>query len=173
MIGCKLKTFLVWAAFASALAVPAPAISAERAFVKVEVADADAIEDWYVRAFDLKRGNLFSRPAFDQRILLGEDLVLELVQSRPAATPVNGKRLGIGKVGLQVADFDRKLAAWRASGIAEGRGLFFDEALGLATISLRDPEGNIVQIFGKSAGPFDARIKVSPDFTAVQSQDRR
>ena len=164
MIGRK---FLYVAAVIQLL-LPTRSFAAERAFLKVETANADRMEAWYSHAFGLKRVNLFKRPTFDQRILMGRDIIAELVQSQPPATASQGTRLGIAKAGFEVEDFDRKLAAWRAAGTAPSRGLIFDEALGVATILLHDPEGNVIQIFGKSTGPFDATVKVSPDFTPGQ-----
>ena len=147
-----------------ALACPAASFSAERAFIQVESSDIETSESWYRKVFGLELVNRFNRLAFDQRILIGEDLILELVQSRPPRPAVPEKKLGFAKAGVEVADFDRKVAAWRAAGPAAKDGLFFDRSLGLATILLRDPDNNIVQIFGKSEGPFDVTVEVSPDF---------
>jgi hypothetical protein len=159
-----MRAFLQIAVAASTVFIAIPAAAGQRAFIQVESADIATSEAWYKKAFRLKRVNHFIRPKFDQRILIGQDLILELVQSKPTAPKVEGRKVGIPKAGLEVVDFDRRLAEWRATGIAEPNGLFFDESLGLATILLRDPDNNIVQIFGKSAGPFDVTVKVSPDF---------
>lgn len=161
-----LRHRLAWPlALLLALAATLPAAAqAQRAFVQIETRDIDAAERWYRRVFALRAVNRFDRPCFDQRILAGPELILELVQSRPPRGPAPAAQAGIGKVGIEIADFDRRLAAWRAAGLAPSGGLFFDEALALATVLLRDPDGNIVQIFGRSDGPFEARVGISPDF---------
>ena len=148
-----------------ALLVATPVAAAERAFVMVETANIEVSEAWYKKAFGLKRVNRFERPKFEQRILIGYDVIVELAEFKPASPKIEGRKLGIVKTGVEVRDFDRRLATWRATGIAEPKGLFLDEALGLATVLLRDPDGNIVQVFGTSAGPFDVTVKVSPNFT--------
>ncbi|WP_118856878.1 VOC family protein [Sphingomonas mesophila] len=148
-----------------ALAAATPATAAERAFLAIETADIAAAEKWYSAAFALKRINRFDRPRFDQRVLAGPDLVVELVQMRPATAKPATAVLGIVKAGVQIADFDRRLAAWRAAGIAPPKGLHFDRALGLASVQLTDPDGNLIQVFGTSAGPFDGTVEVDPAVT--------
>lgn len=132
----------------------------------IEAADIERSESWYVSVFGVKRVNRFDRPAFDQRILIGDDVILELVESKPSARKADERHLGIVKAGVQIGDLDSRLKEWRAAGLAPAGGLVFDEALGLATVLLRDPDGNIIQIFGKSAGPSDFTVKVSPDHKA-------
>ena len=166
MFRLKFPVFgLVAATAALSLWDPSQADAAERAFVQVEVSDIERSEAWYRKAFGVRRVNRFNRSAFDQRIMIGPDMVVELVQSRPPGPAASGKMLGLSKAGVEVADLDARLAVWRKAGLAPEGGLFFDEALGLATVLLRDPDGAIIQIFGKSAGPFQAVVRVSPDFT--------
>ena len=152
---------------AACFLLAAPATAAERAFIAIETADIAQVESWYAKAFDAKRVNRFDRTRFEQRILVGPDVVVELIAMKPPSPDRAGQVLGIAKTGLQISDFDARLAAWRKSGIAGKGGLVFDEAVGLASIQLIDPEGNRIQVFGKSAGPFDHRVKVDPAFTAA------
>lgn len=149
-----------------ALLLPRHAMAAERGFITIEAADIDRSESWYVSVFGVKQVNRFDWPAFDQRILIGDDVILELVESKPSARKADERHLGIVKAGVQIGYLNSRLKAWRAADLAPAGGLIFDEALGLATVLLRDPGGNIIQIFGKSAGPFDATLKVSPDHKA-------
>ena len=148
---------LVWQAEAAA--------AAERAFAQIYVRDIAASSAWYEQRFGLRLVNLFSRPRFEQRIYAGPDLILELVQERPDR-PQREKTLGLNKLGIAVDDLEPVLAQWRAAGFAFDPPIL-DEALGLATVLSRDPDGNIVQLFGRSTGRFAVNVGPSAEYLAV------
>lgn len=91
------------------------AFAQARAFIAVEVTDIAAAEAWYARTFDAVQVNTFSRPTFEQRILRGPDVILELVQRLPARA-VTGEGSGIMKAGIVVDDLDSRVARWAEQG---------------------------------------------------------
>ena len=141
---------------------PGPAAAATRAFALVETADVQRSVDWYSAVFGLRLVNRQSRPTHEHRVLLGPDLLMEIVQMKPPRPAPAERTLRIGKFGVELGDLDAFRAQLLERGIAPSGGLFFDEAVGLASFQLRDPDGNIVQIFGHSRGPFDSVVKVDP-----------
>jgi catechol 2,3-dioxygenase-like lactoylglutathione lyase family enzyme len=146
----------------AALCAAVPVAAAERAYIAIQTADIAVAERWYSATFQLKRVNRFDRPRFDQRILSGPDLIVEIVQMKPPLAKPVPEGIGIVKAGVELRDFDRLVKAWRERGVAPANGLVFDEALGRASIQLTDPDGNLLQVFGKSAGPFDSTIRIDP-----------
>ena len=126
----------------------APALAQARTFIAVEVTDIAAAETWYARTFDARQVNTFSRPTFEQRILRGEDVIIELVQRLPAR-PSPGEGAGIMKAGMVVDDLDARVARWTEQGVAFLGRRIHDDALDLDAILITDPDGNLIQIFGR------------------------
>lgn len=125
-----------------------PSLAQARTFIAVEVTDIAAAEAWYGRTFDAARVNIFSEPAYEQRILRGPDVIVELVQRIPAR-PLTGEGSGIMKAGFVVDDLDARVARWRAQGVQfQGRRIH-DDALNLDAVLLVDPDGNLIQMFGR------------------------
>jgi catechol 2,3-dioxygenase-like lactoylglutathione lyase family enzyme len=143
-----MKSFFLAAAIA--LAAPAPASAEPRAFIAVETADIARAELWYRETLLAERVNSFSQPTYEQRILRGDDVIVELIQRIPASPP-RAEGLGIAKAGFVVDDLDEAIERWRAQGVELLGRRIHDESLGLDTILLRDPDGNLIQAFGPGA----------------------
>jgi len=149
-----MRSALLCAALSLVLATPAladPAGPPHRAFLAIRVADAEASARWYGRTFDLTLANSFSTAAYEQRILQGDGLIVELVQLKSGMTPAQPAGLGFMKGGFVVGDFDGKVRRWRAAGLTFLGRIVYDDKLKLHAAALRDPDGNIVQVFGRSA----------------------
>ncbi len=145
---------VLWAAVALALAAPAGAASAEpphKAFLAIRVRDAEAAAAWYARTFDLTLANRFSAAAYEQRILQGQGLIVELVQLKSKMPPADPAALGFTKGGYVVADFDGAIRRWRADGVTFLGRIIYDDKLKLHAAALRDPDGNMIQVYGRSA----------------------
>jgi catechol 2,3-dioxygenase-like lactoylglutathione lyase family enzyme len=146
---------LLCAALSLALGTPAPAAPAEpphRAFLALRVSDAEASARWYARTFDLALANSFSTAAYEQRILQGDGLIVELVQLKSGMTPAQPAGLGFMKGGYVVPDFDGKVRRWRAAGVTFLGRIIYDDKLKLNAAILKDPDGNMIQVFGRSSG---------------------
>ena len=137
-----------FAMIAAACLIAAPAFAQPRTFIAVEVTDIVAAEAWYVRTFDAPRVNTFSRAAFEQRVLQGPDVIIELVQSIPAR-PVTERGSEIIKAGFVVDDLDARVARWTEQGVQFRGHRVHDDALDLDAVLLMDPDGNLIQIFGR------------------------
>jgi catechol 2,3-dioxygenase-like lactoylglutathione lyase family enzyme len=133
-------------------AAPAAAAKPGKSYFALNVTDAEASARWYSDVFGLKQVNRFDRPNFDQRILDGERLIVELVQLKPAGPAANESALGFTKAGYLMPNFDAAVLEWRRKKVRFfGDGaVFHDAALGLHVVQLLDPDGNIVQVYGKS-----------------------
>lgn len=146
---------ILCAALSLALSAPAaaavPAASPHKAFLALRVSDAEASAGWYARTFDLTLANRFSTDAYEQRILQGEGLIVELVQLKSGMTPAPPAGLGFMKGGYVVGDFDGKVRRWRAAGVKFLGRIIYDDKLRLHAAALSDPDGNMIQIFGRSA----------------------
>jgi hypothetical protein len=137
-------------------APPVPA--AHPAFAAVVVEDADITGAWYGSVFGLEVRNDIDLGERGRILLLGAEggLTVELLQITGSADPVAaidgvGSRTQIRgpfKAGVFVADVDAVFADVTALGLDADDRVFADEALGLRTFILRDPEGNRIQVFG-------------------------
>ncbi|MGZ8285288.1 MAG: VOC family protein [Allosphingosinicella sp.] len=147
---------LLCAALSLALAGPtiaAPAAPPHKAFLALRVRDAEASAGWYARTFDLSLANRFSTERYEQRILQGEGLIVELVQLKPGMPPADPAGLGFMKGGYVVGDFDAAIGRWRAAGVTFLGRIIYDDKLKLHAAALSDPDGNMIQIYGRSAEP--------------------
>jgi catechol-2,3-dioxygenase len=145
---------VLWAALSLAVAAPAlaaPPAPPHKAFLALRVRDAEAAAGWYSKTFDLTVANRFSTDAYEQRILHGEGLIVELVQLKSGMTPPAPAGLGFMKGGYVVDDFDSAVERWRSAGVTFRGRIIYDRALKLHAAALSDPDGNIVQIYGRSA----------------------
>ncbi len=141
---------LLCAALSLALAAPAPAAPPHKAFLALRVRDAEAAAHWYSRTFELTLANRFSTDAYEQRILQGDGLIVELVQLKSGMTAAAPAGLGFMKGGYVVDDFDGKVRRWRAAGVIFLGRIIYDDKLKLNAAALSDPDGNMIQIFGRS-----------------------
>jgi catechol 2,3-dioxygenase-like lactoylglutathione lyase family enzyme len=140
------------AALAVVAAAATPVSAAAKAFIAVSVRDVQASADWYARTFDLRQVGAYSAETYDQRILAGEELIVELVQRKPAGGKAPDTALGFTKGGLRVERFDERVTRWRAQGVnlPGGGKIAFDAGLGLHMTVLEDPDGNYIQVYGVS-----------------------
>ncbi|HZV83863.1 MAG TPA: VOC family protein [Brevundimonas sp.] len=133
---------------AVAMLLAGPVLAQARTFIAVEVTDIAAAETWYSRTFDAAVASSFSRPAFEQRILRGEDVIVELVQRVPAR-PLTGEGSEIMKAGFVVDDLDDRVERWTAQGVTFLGRRIHDDALDLDVVMITDPDGNMIQIYGR------------------------
>jgi len=151
---------LLCAALSLALSAPGaagPAAPPHKAFMALRVSDAEAAAGWYARTFELTLANRFSTAAYEQRILQGEGLIVELVQLKSGMKPADPAGLGFMKGGYVVGDFDAAIRRWRAAGVTFLGRIIYDDKLKLHAAALRDPDGNMIQIYGRSADAPPAR----------------
>jgi catechol-2,3-dioxygenase len=149
-----MRTSIFCAALSLALSAPgaaAPPAPPHKAFLALRVTDAEAAAGWYARTFELTLANSFSTAAYEQRILHGKGLIVELIQLKSGMTPAAPAGLGFMKGGYVVDDFDSAVKRWRSAGVTFRGRIIYDRALKLHAAALSDPDGNIVQIYGRSA----------------------
>jgi len=134
--------------------VLSPSGSATRgAFFALSVADLEASSRWYADAFGL--AVVMDRPRADGvavRVLEGGGLTVELIQrdgARPDPCGTGDPTLchGLFKVGLSVKDLSGALQSLAARGILPAFGPFPAQGGQAANAILRDPGGNLVQLF--------------------------
>ncbi len=125
----------------------------------LSVADIEITADWYERHFDMQTIVSAERPPPDGevRLLRAGNLIVELQQRQDAIDRhaaeagfrAAHRTTGIFKSGLIVADIDAVFAALQSSGADIVHPIVrTPDALGLRTFAVRDPEGNMIQIFG-------------------------
>ncbi|MET1112747.1 MAG: VOC family protein [Allosphingosinicella sp.] len=135
----------------SAPAAAEPAAPPHKAFLALRVSDAEASAGWYSRIFDLSLAARYSTDRYEQRILHGEGLIVELIQLKTGMAPSDPTGLGFMKGGYVVGDFDGKIRRWRAAGVTFLGRIIYDDKLKLNAAALKDPDGNMIQIYGRSA----------------------
>jgi hypothetical protein len=128
--------------------VGSPAFAEPHTFIAVEVTDMAAAESWYGRTFEASQVNTFSRPTYEQRILKGPDVIVELVQRIPAR-PVTGEGAELMKAGFVVGDLDERVARWTEQGVTFMGRRIHNDVLDLDVVLIADPDGNMIQIFGR------------------------
>jgi catechol 2,3-dioxygenase-like lactoylglutathione lyase family enzyme len=147
---------VIAAAIAASSIFTLGAVAAEpaqsKAFIAVIVSDAEASADWYSRVFGLSGVNHLESAEYDIRILDGNMAIVEIIELVPAASDAVEDSKGITKAGFTIDNFDARIAEWRKDGVKfHGRGVVFhDDALKLHSTILEDPDGNLIQVFGKS-----------------------
>ena len=138
-----------------------PALAASGAFLALSVADLDASARWYAEKLGLAVVMRTPREhGTAVAVLEGGGLLVELVQrdgARPLGTAAPGARdaldvHGIFKAGVVAADYDRALATLRARGVEIAFGPFPPRPAQRANFIIRDPAGNLIQVFGPYAG---------------------
>lgn len=134
--------FVLW------LLLPGMTAAHPRAFVAVETPDIARAVSWYARVFGAETVNSFSETDYEIRILRGPDLIIELVQRKPARPNTVEGHSGLLKSGVVIDDFDHAVQRWTADGITMRGRRIHDRALGLDTVVLEDPDGNMIQVFG-------------------------
>jgi catechol 2,3-dioxygenase-like lactoylglutathione lyase family enzyme len=129
-------------------------------FIALSVADVDASAKWYAEKLSLKIVRERS-PSPDQKArttaLSGDGLIVELVQHADALPlaklGANVSRPfhvhGIFKAGIAVDDLESTLDELRRRSVEIAFAIIEDRALGLRSFAIRDPDGNMIQIFGR------------------------
>jgi predicted enzyme related to lactoylglutathione lyase len=158
-LACLLFLTALLALLAEPPGSTAKVVTVSRAFFALSVADVGTISAWYVDnlGFQVGKSGRNENAGMEFALLSRSDTLVEVIKFKAAktragwnmgATQVHEVH-GIMKIGFEVADIDAlyKLAKERRLRI------FFDiiqaPDLPLRTFGLSDPEGNIVQIFGK------------------------
>lgn len=142
----------------TAAARPQAAFAGRGAFWALSVADAKSMSQWYAEKFGL-HVTLDPPKANGAKavVLEGEGLIVELIQHdsakpRRAAAPAANDAVmihGIMKAGIVVEDFDKAIAALRAANVPFAFGPYPARSGQRANVIIRDPEGNLIQIFGR------------------------
>lgn len=142
----------------SAAAQDLDSTSAESAFVSpgfaaIRVGDVDAASSWYQRVLGLDEVNRIDAEdgRYSIRILSGGGLSVELIEER-GIEPVEGRRLGLFKVGLYVSDIDAFYRRLEGLGVDQDARIFMDEALNARSFVFRDLAGNRIQVFQRCDG---------------------
>ena len=137
---------------------PATAVSGRGAFWALSVADAKSMAQWYADKFGLHVTLDPPKTNGAKAIVLeGDGLIVELVQHdsakprRVVAPAANDAVLihGIMKAGFIVDDFDKTVASLRAASVPFAFGPYPARAGQRANVIVRDPEGNLIQLFGR------------------------
>jgi hypothetical protein len=158
-MACLLFAVALTACHSSRSARPTPiAPSVEGAFFAITTGDVDRLTAWYSEnlGFRVDFANRAADGGPKSALLSREGALLELMQfpagkSRKAwGLPEEAHLVhGILKLGFKVADIDRVYARAKALGLDEFFPLVKPRDNPLRTFGLKDPDGNIVQFFGK------------------------
>jgi catechol 2,3-dioxygenase-like lactoylglutathione lyase family enzyme len=148
---------LVLASAGFARAADTPIEPSGRQFFALSVADARASADWYRRAFGVAQVHeIKPEDGAAHIIILGTDqLLIEIMQLRDAKSPgaavIEARHLthGIVKVGLYVTDLDAAVKHLRAMGAKFDTQVIEDRKLDMRFVLVRDPDGNLVQLFSR------------------------
>jgi catechol 2,3-dioxygenase-like lactoylglutathione lyase family enzyme len=137
---------------------PAAAVSGRGAFWALSVADVKSMSQWYSDKFGLHVTLDPPRSGGAKAIVLeGDGLIVELIQHESAKprrviAPAASDAVlihGIMKAGLVVDDFDKTIASFRAANVAIAYGPYPARRGQRANAIIRDPEGNLIQLFGR------------------------
>lgn len=146
-----LALFLTLAVGACTTATPIDA-QPRFAFVAIMVSDVDASAAWYARVFGLSEANRATSDTYDVRVLRSDEMLVELIELNPLPPAPPDRVLGISKAGFEIGDWDARIAAWRAQGVRFFNDrVLFDESLQLHNVIIEDPDGNMIQVFGRAA----------------------
>lgn len=151
---------LTVAATARCLAGPAAAaaqesttVEAAGTFFALSVKDVDVSARWYAETFGLTIGRRSTAGDATSVLLSGKGLEVELIAFhestlRPSPFGAGSHERGIVKVGFVVANFEQALARLRARDVDVALGPFPARKGQRTNVLIRDPEGNLIQLFG-------------------------
>jgi len=155
LLCCVALTSQVVAQTATPRAAP---VLGRGAFWALSVADIKSMSEWYADKFGL-HVTLDPPKANGAKavVLEGDGLIVELIQHdsakpRRVAAPGASEAVllhGIMKAGVLVDDFDKTIASLRAASVPFAFGPYPARAGQRANVIVRDPEGNLIQIFGR------------------------
>jgi catechol 2,3-dioxygenase-like lactoylglutathione lyase family enzyme len=143
------------------------AVAGTGAFFALSVADLNASARWYSDKLGLKV--VTQTPRHDKAaavVLEGEGLIVELIHHDDAvplgkAAPgvkSNIEVHGLVKAGVIVPDFDRTLAILKERRVDIAFGPYPARQDQRANVIIRDNEGNLIQLFGRSDGNIRSRV---------------
>lgn len=160
-----LVSFLLAASFAVAGSQSAPDTAAPAsqrvngAFFALSVSDAARISTWYRDVLGLRITSSGEAPNKIAKfaILEGDGVVIEIIEhskAKPrnliAPTAEDSYQIhGIFKTGVIVADIDTTYRAIKGKGVAIAYDLMPAKDVPMRSFAVRDPEGNLLQFFGK------------------------
>lgn len=139
----------------------ARAVAGTGAFFALSVADLEACARWYSDKLGLKVVMRTSRQDQAAAVVLeGDGLIVELIHHDDTAPPSQAtpganssiKAHGLVKAGVIVADFDGTLAMLRERRVEVAFGPYPARQDQRANVIIRDNEGNLIQLFGRSDG---------------------
>ena len=118
------------------------------AFFAIQVEDAEASADWYVRAFGLGRVSAvdMEERGLRIRILSGGGMTVEVIEARAWETPSERHR-GLFKAGLFVSDIHAAHEWFLSRSPDADSRVLSDPTMGMLTFVIRDPDGNRIQLF--------------------------
>jgi catechol 2,3-dioxygenase-like lactoylglutathione lyase family enzyme len=129
------------------------------AFIALSVADVATMSAWYQEKLGLKvlKDGEAPNKIAKFALLMGDGIIVELIQhtkaqSRAAAAPsiADSYQLhGIFKAGLIVADLDSLYTGLKQKGATIAYDIMPAKDVPMRSFTVRDPEGNMVQFFGK------------------------
>jgi predicted enzyme related to lactoylglutathione lyase len=122
--------------------------TASLAFFKLNVADADDAERFYVEAFGMERRNLVETATFKEIMLVspGAPFTLVLYETKGGGAPAAGK--DYGPVGFVTTDLDGMLARITAAGaVAKGDVIKFGTA---RIVFATSPQGHALELLERS-----------------------
>ena len=153
LFACLLLTAATASLHAQASALPAP----RPYFTAIIVSNIDTAVQWYTDklGFELRNRNELPERNIRQANLQRGHALIELIQIGTALFPDDlladqprGTELaGVSKFGFSVADFDRWIEFLTAAGTEFLGRVVQDPVSGKKTIILKDPDGNLVQLF--------------------------
>jgi catechol 2,3-dioxygenase-like lactoylglutathione lyase family enzyme len=128
-------------------------------FFALSVADVDAMSAWYRDKLGFRIASHGEAPNKIAKfaILEAEGSILEMIQrgdARPLARAVPGAQgpyeiHGLFKAGFHVADLDAVYKRVKERAIPVAYDLMPAKDVDLRSFTIRDPEGNLIQFFGK------------------------
>lgn len=140
---------------ANAQSGASPMMAANGAFMAISVANLERATTWYEEKLALHVTMSIPRGAGTNggKILEGEGLIVELLQADSGvvrrAAPVPTATIGIFKAGAIVANFDRLVADLRSKNVDIAFGPYAAQNGQRANVIVRDPDGNLIQFFGR------------------------
>lgn len=155
-----LLALMSWPALAAESATPPdPLGRAQGGFIAISVADVAMMSTWYQEKLGLAVVGSGETPDKIVKFVLlqGAGLVVELIQHgqaqpRSKAAPALTESYqihGIFKAGLIVAELDHLYEGLKKKGVTIAHDIMPAQDVPMRSFIVEDPEGNLVQFFGK------------------------
>ena len=142
------------AALACLAALAATPVAA-KGFASLTTRDGGRMVRWYAATFDLKPVSTVRPEDINATItvLQGEVGTVEIL-ARADASPLGipaSQRVGIFKAGFEVDRLEPWLQRWASMDVTIVAGPNLDAQTGMRTVVIRDPDGNMIQLFAPGA----------------------